>query len=196
MVDGMFLPLRRILFAPARLLKKLLAIVFLGALLSLWSCTVAEQQVGRHDLMPGDVIPPFSVETLDGHFVSDQVLLNTPAVIVFGTPDCDQCKKAYMALDDIRKKDLYIRDRLSFLIVCSGDGSRTREWFSSRGITIPCSPQEDDTFMRLFLTRTALPVVFLVNEDGTIERREHNDNYTAGNMRPLLYEFASSVKHN
>ena len=150
----------------------------------------------RHDVLEGDTIPAFSVETIDGHTVRSEVLTNTVSVIVFGKSGCGRCLRFYDALDAVLVGDMYIRDHVSELVVCIGGEDVVRELYRERDYSFKCSAQNRSGLVTQFVADASYPVVFFVNMDGTVARRIDKAEMTAETLSGLLTDLVDNPVNN
>ena len=114
----------------------------------------------------GDVLPHFSVTTLDGATVTDATLRGTPALIVFFSTRCSDCQRELPVIDAYYRT---ARER-GVQVLCIGreeSADDVARYWQQAGLSLPVAPQTDRNVFALFAT-SGIPRVYAVGSDGRI----------------------------
>lgn len=141
--------------------------LLLTACLPLCSC-ISEEDEGAETadiVRVGDPLPAFSVQTHTGAHVSPATLAGRPAVIVFFSTTCPDCRRALPAVQQV-----YDACKAVAAFVCIGreEAAETvAAFWRDNGLTMPYSPQPDRSVYALFARQT-IPRVYVAGADGRV----------------------------
>jgi len=142
-------------------------ILLLIACLAFCSC-LKEEDYGAEaaDIVRvGDPLPAFSIRTHAGEEVSPAVLAGRPAVIVFFSTACSDCRRELPAVQRV-----YEADKALAAFVCIGreEAAETvAAFWRENGLTMPYSPQPDRSVYALFARQT-IPRIYVADAKGQV----------------------------
>lgn len=97
----------------------------------------------------GDRLPHFEVELSDGRRISDEILAGQHSVVVLFSIACSDCRRYLPVVEALHK------ERPDVEIICiarSETAPILSEYWAANSLTLPYSPQSDDSVYKLFAT--------------------------------------------
>lgn len=141
-------------------------IITLAALCTV-SC-VEETGTGGKPVGIGEVIPAFTVTTMDGATVSTATLLGKPSVIVFFDTTCPDCHRQLPEIEEVWRE---LEGSINAIAIAREQGSDpVRDYWSGNGLTMPvAAPGNRETF-NLFDrgSKSGVPQVYVTDKEGRV----------------------------
>ncbi len=149
--------------------KALSAAALLLILLS-GGATVAylgEKTFWGKSLREGDLVPPFTVTSVDQRELSSESLRGRKYLVVFFSVDCEHCRKALpllqQALSDLADAEM------STVAVSVSPEEKTIAFLDDSGTSLPFVVAQKNLTLTFRVTR--LPTLFLIDETGHVRKR-------------------------
>lgn len=117
---------------------------------------------------PGESLPGFAVETLDGATVSDKDLTGAPSLIILFTTTCPDCHRQ---LPEVEAAHASLKGKARFLAIAREERKETVSVFwEENGFTFPAAAPGDRGVYNLFDrgSRSGVPQVYLSGADGKV----------------------------
>lgn len=123
-------------------------------------------QAGSGDIVvAGQQLPAFSVIMADGREVTPASLAGRPAVIVFFSTVCGDCRRE---LPEVQRLFGEYGAVARFVCISRAEGAESvEEYWQSAGLTLPYSAQADRTVYNLF-AQVGIPRVYVTDASGTV----------------------------
>lgn len=147
----------------------LMRLYIIGVLLSLTSCIADVENVtdGGELVKVGDALPEFTVRTSGGEEISSRSLRGRPAVIVFFSTECGDCRRELPILQRVYDDE---KAAARFLCISRGqDEATVSAYWTAQSLTLPYSAQTDRKVYHLFATHT-IPRIYLADSEGTVRK--------------------------
>jgi len=139
------------------------------SLLATTSCIAEDQPAADETTLVevGQTAPDFTVEMLDGSYVTLSDLRGRTVLLTFWSSECSICR-AEMSVVQQRIIDRFAGRGFAYLPVSRGLGRETVEEFCRQnGYTFPVGLDPDRSIYGMYATRY-VPRSFLIDADGTI----------------------------
>lgn len=134
-------------------------------MLSILTSCIKEKQTGA-DLEVGDMLPDFEVVMNDGSVITDDMLKESPSVVMFFHTTCPDCQQALPRMQQIY--DLYTSKGVLFALVSREQGEDEIEsYFDANDLEMPYSAQNDRKVYEKF-AKTRIPRIYICGKDGII----------------------------
>ena len=137
------------------------------AALSAVSCAKETGTDGKH-VGVGEVIPAFTVTTLDGTTTGSDALLGKPSVIVFFDTTCPDCQRQLPEIEAVWRE---LEGSINAVAIAREQGpDPVRDYWSGNGLTMPvAAPGNRETF-NLFDrgSMSGVPQVYVTDKDGRV----------------------------
>lgn len=159
-------------------MKKLVYILFICLAIS---CIKEPQGT---EIKNGSRLPSFSVVTGDGQTVRTQDFDEGYGLIVFFYTCCPDCQQELPVVQSLYEK---YGDVVRFLAISRYQGKEevSRYW-ESNGLTVPFSPQNDDTVFQLFARHT-IPRTYLIHDGIIISQWNDNPIMTEQDFASIIH---------
>ena len=119
-------------------------------------------------IVPGNVVPGFSLKSLDGQeFSLGAALERGPVVLAFFKVSCPVCKFTFPFLG--RLFETYGGEGVTFLGISQDNIGASRDFAHDFGVAFPVLVDEPGYPVSNAYGLTTVPTFFLVNQDGAVE---------------------------
>lgn len=125
-----------------------------------------------HSVEVGDRLPKFSIQTLDGRFLSASTLQGQPALLVFWNTWCSSCRKELPAINALSER--FAPHGLRVIGINTGINdnlSKARSYWSEQGFGFPLAFDHDFTVGTAFQVR-GVPTIFLIDSQGHVRFKQ------------------------
>lgn len=143
-------------------------ILLLAGCLPLSSCLTDEEEAEGDDIVKaGDLLPAFSVRSDSGEEISPGILSGRPAVIVFFSTTCSDCRRELPVVQRV-----YEETKTTAAFICIGREEAAEDvaaFWQDNGLTLPYSPQPDRSVYNLFARRT-IPRAYVADATGRVRQ--------------------------
>ncbi|HEX8159839.1 MAG TPA: redoxin domain-containing protein [Solirubrobacteraceae bacterium] len=129
--------------------------------------SLENSRIERDGLKAGTPAPSFSLPDLEGASISLEQYRGRRLLLLFSDPQCGPCDALASQLGALRRE--HPGDRLAVLMVSRGDADENRRKAAEHGIEFPIVIQPGWRVSKEYGI-FAMPVAFLVDEKGVIER--------------------------
>ncbi|MGN1354401.1 MAG: TlpA family protein disulfide reductase [Alloprevotella sp.] len=131
-------------------------------------CCVLTAFAGGKDtfVQPGDTLPAFSIEMVNGARLTTETLKGRPVVLAFFNTNCLDCRRELPLL-----QRLHDEAGGAYRVVCVSRSQGQDEiaaYWQKAGLTLPYSPQTDRAVYSLFAPH-GLPRVYVADGDGVVQ---------------------------
>ena len=135
------------------------------------------------DIPNGSRLPSFSVVTNDGQVVCTQDFDEGYGLIVFFYTCCPDCQLELPVVQSLYEKH---GDAVRFLAISRyEDKEDVSRYWKSNGLTVPFSPQNDDTVFHLFARHT-IPRTYLIHDGIIISQWDDNPIMTEQDFASII----------
>lgn len=136
------------------------------------------------DIPNGSRLPSFSVVTNDGQVVCTQDFDEGYGLIVFFYTCCPDCQLELPVVQSLYEKH---GDAVRFLAISRyEDKEDVSRYWKSNGLTVPFSPQNDDTVFHLFARHT-IPRTYLIHDGIIISQWDDNPIMTEQDFASVIH---------
>ena len=151
------------------MIRKMLAalsfLYFSVAAMASCVCDMSEAGVTGDIVVIGQALPEFSVALSDGRVVTPETFAGRPAVIVFFSTECVDCRKELPVIQRLYEER---GDAAGFVCISRAEGEGSVEtYWHTHGLTLPYSAQTDREVFHLF-ARGTIPRVYVCDAEGTV----------------------------
>lgn len=148
---------------------KMICLYIIGIIAFLTSCiTDVENVADSGDLIKvGDALPSFVVQTNKGEEVTNHSLQGKPAVIVFFSTECNDCKRELPIVQRVFDDK---KTAANFLCISRGQTEEAVSAFwTEESLSLPYSAQSDRKVYHLFATHT-IPRIYITDSEGIVRK--------------------------
>ena len=143
-------------------------VVAVLAVMALAGC-VTEDDGPVRSLVPGDMMPEFSVALSGGRVWDSREMSGKVCVIVFFSTGCADCRRE---LPELQKAYVACKERpvdgLEFVCIArEQEEAEIGRYWREQGLTMPYAPQSDRSVYSLF-ANIGIPRVYVVNRESVI----------------------------
>jgi peroxiredoxin len=119
-------------------------------------------------IVPGNVAPGFSLNSLDGKkFSLNTALQRGPVVLSFFKVSCPVCKFTFPFLERLHKQ--YPSDDVAFVAVSQDNAGASHEFADEFGVNFPILIDDAGYPVSNAYGLTSVPTFFLINQDGKVQ---------------------------
>jgi peroxiredoxin len=123
---------------------------------------------GMPKIVPGNVAPGFSLQSIDGkEFALGSALQRGPVMLSFFKVSCPVCKFTFPFLERVFKQ--YGGSDVSFVGVSQDNASASRDFGQEFGVTFPILLDDAGYPVSNAYHLTSVPTFFLINPDGKVQ---------------------------
>lgn len=134
----------------------------------LYSC-VGEKEEPEWYLRPGDALPQFEVNTIDGQKVSSGDSYHAQLIIIFFNTTCPDCRRELPILQKQYEENQKLPESVQSIFICisreEGAAEVEKYWIENH-LTLPVSAQSDRRIYSMFAS-IGIPRIFY-SKDGLI----------------------------
>jgi len=137
------------------------------AALSTVSCLKETGTDGKH-VGVGEVIPAFTVTTLDGTTTGSDALLGKPSVIVFFDTTCPDCQRQLPEIEAVWRE---LEGSINAVAIAREQGpDPVRDYWSGNDLTMSVAAPGNRRTFNLFDrgSKSGVPQVFVTDKDGRV----------------------------
>lgn len=141
----------------------------LSIMACLTSCiTDVENVTDSGDLVKiGDKLPSFVIQTSEGEEITNHSLEGKPAVIVFFSTECNDCKRELPIVQRVFDDN---KTTANFLCISRGQTEDAVSVFwAEESLSLPYSAQSDRKVYHLFATHT-IPRIYITDSKGVVRK--------------------------
>lgn len=153
-------------------LKKV--IITLAALCAV-SCVRETGTDGKH-VGVGEVIPAFTVTTLDGTATGSDALLGKPSVIVFFDTTCPDCQRQLPEIEAVWRE---WEGSINTIAIAREQGpAPVRDYWHGNGLTIPVAAPGNREAFNIFDrgSKSGVPQVYVTDKEGRVTLYGNDQN--------------------
>ncbi len=139
--------------------------VWLGVILAVAAGCVRDEEPQGWALQPGDALPAFAVETLNGEVVTDESFADCRGAIVLFSTGCADCRRELPRLEQDYRQLCMLPEGAGFRLICISRAEpeeQVARFWRQNDLTMPVAAVPDRSVYDLFAA-SGVPRLFLVD---------------------------------